>query len=432
MKQNSLFLSLFFILATTLFAQHSPAPIKLVDIILSPNSADWTYNTGEKAEVDVLVLKYGVPLSDVTVNYEYGQEMMAADKKGKLELKNGKGKLDIGTSKVPGFRVLKVHVMHNGKSYKSQAKVGYAPDKIAPTVNIPTDFDAYWQKALADNAKIPLDATVIYLPEYSDNEVAVYLVGIQNYKKSKRIYGYLCKPKKEGKYPVLFSPPGAGVKKIAPFTGYAKKGYISLCTEIHGITPELTKEQYKEVSRAIGDYMYINLDDKDNYYYKSVYVGCVRAIDYLCMLPEWDGKNVVVTGGSQGGALTMVTAGLDKRVTALAAFYPALCDMEGYLHNRAGGWPHIFKPSNQDKTATDKKIETASYYDVVNFAKRITASGFYSFGYNDNVCPPTSVYAAVNSVNAPKQLVVTPISYHWRFGESMDKAMTFLKESLTK
>lgn len=430
MRLHSVILYLSLFCAAICSAQHSPAPLKLVDIILSPNSSNWTYETGEQAEVDIAVLKYGVPIKDVTVKFEYGPEMMKADEKGLLKLKNGKGKINIGTSREPGFRVLKVQVMHDGKSYKNQAKVGYSPDKITPTVKMPKDFDAYWEKALADNARIPMDAQVKFLPEFSDNEVDVFLVGVQNYKKSKRIYGYLCKPKKAGKYPVLYSPPGAGVKKISPYTGYAKKGYISFCIEIHGITPELSKNQYKEVSRAIGDYAYINLDDKDNYYYKSVYLGCIRAIDYLCSLPEWDGKNVVVTGGSQGGALTMVAAGLDKRVTALAAFYPALCDMEGYLHGRAGGWPHLFKPSRQDKTSTPKKIETASYYDVVNFAKRIKAPGFYSFGYNDNVCPPTSTFSAYNSVEAPKELVVTPISGHWRFGESMDKAMKFLKGHL--
>lgn len=59
-------------------------------------------------------------------------------------------------------------------------------------------------------------------------------------------------------------------------------------------------------------------------------------MDFLCSLPDWDGKNVIVTGGSQGGALTLVTAALNEKVTMCAPFYPALCDLQGFRHDRAG------------------------------------------------------------------------------------------------
>ncbi len=307
-------------------------------------------------------------------------------------------------------------------------KVAFAPDKIKPTVELPKDFQGFWSNALKGNAKLPMDAKVIYKPEYSSGTVDVFLVSLQNYKKGKRIYGYLCKPKKEGKYPVLFNPPGAGIKKIHPNTYYADQGFVSLSIEIHGISPELSDEDYAGINYAFNDYWFNNLDDKDNYYYKSVYVGCVRAIDFLTSLPEFDGKNVLVAGGSQGGALTIVTAGLDKRVTGIAAFYPALCDLTGYLHNRAGGWPHTFSEKYAKVNRTPAKIETASYYDVVNFARNITVPGFYSTGYNDHTCPPTSVFSALNVINAPKNIVITPISGHWRFPESNDKATEWLKE----
>lgn len=61
------------------------------------------------------------------------------------------------------------------------------------------------------------------------------------------------------------------------------------------------------------------------------------AVDYLFTLEQFDGKNLTVQGGSHGGALAIITAALDNRVTGLVSFYPALCDLNGYLHNRAGG-----------------------------------------------------------------------------------------------
>lgn len=100
-----------------------------------------------------------------------------------------------------------------------------------------------------------------------------------------------------------------------------------------------------------------------------VYTGCIRALDFLCSLPEYDGENLGVIGGSQGGALAMVTAGLDSRVKALVAFYPALCDVTGYLHGvREDGQPCL-APQNQLLNNKPEKIETSRYYDVVNFAR---------------------------------------------------------------
>ena len=123
--------------------------------------------------------------------------------------------------------------------------------------------------------------------------------------------------KPNAKYPVVLCPPGAGIKTIKePMRNlyYAKNGFIRLEMEIHGLHPELSEATFKEISAAFSDnngYVQNGLDNRDNYYMKHVYAACVRAIDYLTSLPEWDGKNVFVQGGSQGGALSLITAALD-------------------------------------------------------------------------------------------------------------------------
>jgi cephalosporin-C deacetylase len=413
-------------------AQNAPAPLKMISFVLTPDAADWNYKTDQNASVQISAYRFGVPVSNANITYEIGPEQLPAEKKGSLVLKNGLGKIDVGTTHQPGFRQLVVRMEYNGRSYSDMVKLAYSPEQIAPTVPLPADFQQFWDNAKAEVAKVPMDVELTPLPQYATTTVDVFLVNLQNYKKGQRLYGYLCKPKAPGKYPVLFTPPGAGVKNIVPSTMFAEQGYISLSIEIHGISPMLDVETYGNISRALGDYMTIKLDDRDNYYYKKVYLGCVRSIDYLCSLPEWDGKNVVVTGGSQGGALSIVTAGLDKRVTCLAAFYPALCDITGYLHGRAGGWPHMLNKGNQPVNNTPEKLRTISYYDVVNFAKQVTAPGFYSWGYNDNTCPPTSVFAAINSVKASKTIVITPITGHWRFEETNQESLEWLKKQLVK
>ena len=407
-------------------AQNTAAPLKLVDIILTANHADWNYKLNEEATIKISVLRYGSPIENIEIEYQYGPEQLTPEKKAVLKLTNGIGEINIGTMKTPGFRQLKVQTKIDGYIYKDEIKAGFAPFEIQPTVSLPKDFDAFWEKAKDENKKIPMDAVITPKPELSTATVDVYLVRLQNYKLNHYLYGYLSKPKDNKKHPVLFNPPGAGVKKIVPITAYADQGFISFTTEIHGLSPELNDNELQEAKTKLNDYWAINLDDKNNYYYKSVYLGCVRAIDFLTTLPEFDHKNVVVTGGSQGGALTIVTAGIDKRVNYIASFYPALSDNSGYLHNRAGGWPSMFRDTSQKNIL--EKVKTMEYYDVVNFAKKINIPGFYSTGYNDNTCSPTSTHSAFNSVKAPKEIIITPISAHWRFGETNDKSIKWLQE----
>lgn len=419
-------------LFTNVLAQNTPAPSKLIEFVLTPNAMDWNYKVNDNTSIQVSVLKFGVPMQDVSISYEIGPEMLTPDKKGSMVLKNGQGKIEVGTAKQPGFRQLVVKTEYKDRTYSDMIKVAYSPERIEPTVLMPDDFIQFWENAKAEAARVPIDAIITPLPQYSTTTVDVFLVNLQNYKKGQRLFGYLCKPKATGKYPVVFSPPGAGVKSMLPSVAYAEQGYISLSIEIHGISPLLDNETYRNISTAFGDYTQNKIDDRDNYYYKSVYLGCVRSIDFLCSLPEWDKKNVVATGGSQGGALSIVTAALDKRVKCLAAFYPALCDMTGYLHGRAGGWPHLLSSRYQLINNTPEKLKTIGYYDVVNFARQITVPGFYSWGYNDNTCPPTSVFAAINSIKAPKTISITPISGHWRFEETNQESLDWIKKQLAK
>jgi cephalosporin-C deacetylase-like acetyl esterase len=187
----------------------------------------------------------------------------------------------------------------------------------------------------------------------------------------------------------------------------AERGIITLQVGIHGLPVILDQAVYDSLGRgALNGYQNYNLDDKTRYYYRRVYLGCVRANDYLVSHPKWNGRDLAVTGGSQGGALSIVTAALDPRVKGLAAFYPALADVTGYIDGRAGGWPHMFRATGEGSHRTPEKIATSKYYDVANFARRIKVPGLYSWGFNDETCPPTSMYAAYNLIPGQKQLLL--------------------------
>jgi Acetyl esterase (deacetylase) len=413
------------------FATAQSRPPHPIQVLVSPDKPDWNYVPGEKATFTIRVLKHQVPVDGAEVAYTVGPEKMAPASQGTLSTENGQGKVS-GTLKEPGFLRCEVRVTVDGVQYRGLATAGYAPESIQPTQELPADFWDFWNTAKAEAAKIPMDAKVTLLPEYCTAKADVYQVNIQNFETGGRIYGILAKPKAPGKHPAVLQVPGAGIRPYAGIVDLAEQGIITLQIGIHGIPVIYETGLYDDLrAAALKNYQFFNLDDRDQYYYKRVYLGCVRAVDYLCSLPEFDGTNLAVWGGSQGGALSIVTAALDDRIKYLVSLYPALCDLTGYLHGRAGGWPHMFNEANAPFMAKEEKIKVSAYYDVVNFARSVKVPGFYTWGYNDETCPPTSYYAAYNQVKAPKELMLVQETGHWTFPEQQTMITQWLIDKLS-
>jgi cephalosporin-C deacetylase-like acetyl esterase len=376
-------------------------------------------------------LQYGNPVKNAVIRYSIAPEKMEAIKKDSLVLPNGVLSVDGGTMSTPGFLRCTVTAFIDGKEYTKLATAGFDPLTIKPTVDNPSDFTQFWNKAKADLANIPIDARMTLIPERCTEKVNVYHVSLQNFRVGSRLYGILCVPKKDGKYPALLTVPGAGVRPYYGNITMAEKGLITFEIGIHGVPVNMDVSVYNNLGAgALNGYQNFNLDDRDRFYYKRVYLGCVRANDFIFSLSQFDGNNLAVTGGSQGGALSIITAGLDPRVKYLAAYYPALSDVTGYLKGRAGGWPHYFDKNNLAFNNKKDKIETVGYYDVVNFARLLKVPGMYSWGFNDDVCPPTSMYAAYNVITAPKSLYLALETGHWTFPEQIEKLNNWLLQKL--
>jgi len=429
-KISGYFLSV--LLSAIVCCCYSQPTEQYIKVVVAPDHTDWTYSPGEKVKFNITVLQSGNVLKNTVVKYEVGPEKMDAVKKDSLLLTSGMLMVDGGTMKEPGFLRCVATAFVNDKPYRGLATAAFNPLKIEPTIATPRDFTDYWTQAKAELAKIPLDARMVLMPERCTENVNVYHVNVQNYKLNTRLYGILCVPKKEGKYPAILQVPGAGARPYSGDITNAEKGFITLQIGIHGIPVNMDPIVYNNLMAGpLAGYWNYNLDDKDRYYYKRVYLGCVRAIDFITSLPQFDGANLGVMGGSQGGALSIVTAALDTRVKYLAAFYPALADVTGYLKGRAGGWPHLFDKTNLAFNNTSIKIETAGYYDVVNFARQLKVPGIYSMGFNDETCPPTSMYAAYNVITAPKELFIVPETGHWTYPEQNEKLTNWLVGKLT-
>ena len=432
MKRLSFILGLVY----TLFLSHSvwaqTRSNDLIQILVTPNKPDWTYQPGEEASFSVTVLEHQVPLKNVDVRYSIGLEKMTPSQSGTLVTKNPYTPVGKGTTlKEPGFLRCEALATVNGKEYRGIATAAFAPESIQPTQKLPDDFWQFWDNAKAVAAKVPMDAKLTLLPERCTEKADVYQVNIQHFETGARLYGILAMPKQAGKHPAVLQVPGAGIRPYAGIIDLAEKGIITLQIGIHGIPVTYGVDLYDNLRfGALKDYQFANLDDRDKYYYKRVYLGCVRAVDYLFSLPQFDGENIAVWGGSQGGALAITTAALDKRIKYLVSLYPALSDLTGYLHGRAGGWPHMFNSANAPFLAKEDKIKVSAYYDVVNFARSIQVPGFYTWGYNDDICPPTSFYSAYNQIKAPKECYLVQETGHWTFPQQQAKIQEWLLKQL--
>ncbi len=410
MKRFSLILTLLAAFAVSVVAQPR---VSKVQLILVPNHADALYSVGEKATMKLIALDCGMALNKGQVKIEVSEDLMPAHRTETIILNGNEASINAGTMKKPGFLRVKASITVAGKNYSSLATVGFDTDKLLPTVTQPEGFNAFWEKQVEAVRKVDLASIMTLLPERCTDEVLVYHVSYGNINRT-RMYGMLTIPRAEGKYPAVLRFPGAGVGEKGGDIAHAAQGAIILELGIHGIPVNASADVYSGLNAsALAQYPTYNVDDKYSYYYKRVYMGCVKGVDFLLSLPQCNGR-IGTLGGSQGGALSIVTSALDSRVVATAAYFPALCDMEGYMHGRAGGWPHLFK---SEANRTPQKIETARYYDVANFARNLTAPVFYVYGYNDLTCAPTTTCATYNSITAPKHLTIGENIGHWLYPE---------------
>ena len=290
-----------------------------------------------------------------------------------------------------------------------------APEELQCASKEPADFDEFWksQRALLD--KVPVKATREEVSAPND-AVTTYDVKV-DCAGSKPVSGYLSIPK--GAAPkscaVVVSYHGAGVR--SSYKPY-RPGAICFDVNAHGIPNGQPAEYYKNLSDGeLADYRTRNSNNRETIYFREMYLRVMRALDYVKTLPEWDGKRLVVTGGSQGGAQSIVAAALDHDVTLCVAGVPAVSDHTGSLVKppHKPGWPTFYYARDGVLTPEQAAIaKTVEYYDNVNFAKRIQCDTYFSTGFNDTTCAPVGVWLVYH--NLPKQcqkgLTMTPSGNH--------------------
>lgn len=410
----------------------NPAPsAKLTARVDKP---DAIYHKGETITFVVDVSENGKAVAEGEVHWTLVKDGLPLDKSGKAKVENGVAKIQ-GSLDEPGFVQARLSYKSNEKATPVTVMAGAAidPTEIARSMPAPDDFDSYWAGEKEKLAAIPANPQLTSVKSPVENteafDVKVASVGSP-------VSGYFVRPTKAKakSLPIILTVHGAGVRSssLPGAAGWAARGFLGMDINAHGLPNGEPEQFYKDLAAGdLLDYRTRGRESRETIYFHDMFLRLVRAIDFLTEQPEWDGKNVVVYGSSQGGYQAIVAGGLDPRVTFFGAGVPAGCDHSASLVNRIAGWPKLVLIEDGKPNAAS--LKAAGYYDAMNFAARTKAAGaFFTVGFIDTTCPPSSVYAAYNQLTIPKGIYNDIPSGHANSPEARDAVVAAILKSVGK
>ena len=387
-------------------------------VTVATNREDAIYNVGEQATFMIKVKQGAKNVKEGIVSYQFDNFLSGAASaqlpKGELSLGDADLRVVV-QGKRPGF--LRCQVTYqpvDGKPLKAIAGVGFSPAEILPSLPVPDDFDEFWTDQKQQLATVPVKP-ILQPVEHADRSIECFDVQVPCLGGAP-VSGYFAKPRTaaEKSLPAILWVHGAGVRSsnLVNAVKGARSGMLSVDINAHGLANGQSLEFYAKASTGpLNKYRLAGREDRNKIYFRGMYLRLVRAIDFLTSQPEWNGRDVVVVGHSQGGGQAIVAGGLDDRVTMIASGVPAICDHSGVMVGRVNGWPKLV-PIGSDGKAHPKILEASRYVDAVNFASRSHAEAIMSVGFIDSVCPPSSCYAAYNVLQGKKKIINEPLMGH--------------------
>ena len=369
-----------------------------VDLV--PEHASGIYAAGDMVGWTVTA-KPGVAVPPGGFSYTIKLNNATLLQDGKVDPAKGQNRIELKVRK-PGMVFLEIAAASKDDK-PALAGAAVSPEKLQPVVACPADFDAFWAGKLKMLAGVPAEP-VITPGDSGRSDVEYATVRLNNIEGS-HVYGQLAKPAREGKFPAILVMQWAG----GPYplqkswvVDRAAQGWLALNIEPHDVPGNMPQEFYDSLPALIKQYNTIYADDRDRCYFLRMYLGAVRAAEYLAGRPDWDGRVLVALGTSMGGQQSFAVAGLYPKITHMIVQVPAGADSQGELHGRHSSYPNWNLNNPQ-------VVKTALYFDTVNFAPRIHATSLVAMGFIDNVCAPTGIWTAYNQIAGPKE--VAPMIY---------------------
>jgi cephalosporin-C deacetylase len=300
----------------------------------------------------------------------------------------------------------------------------------------PADFDQFWKHTLEAESANPLEVRL----ERVDTDLSLIDIYDVTFRGAggTDVKGWLRLPAgATGPLAAVVTYVGYGGGRGRPeetliwvSAGYA---HLHMDTRGQGATWSLgDTEDFAVATPQVPGVMTRGIRSREEYYYRRLYVDAVRAVDVVKSLPQVDPNRVAVAGGSQGGGISLAVAGLRTDIAAAVAFVPFLCDIprgititDSYPYREVADYLRIHREN------TAQVLGVLAYFDGVNFARRATAAGYLSVGLMDEICPPSTVYAAFNNYAGPREIVEW--AYNGHEGGAIDDeraALQFLRRLL--
>jgi cephalosporin-C deacetylase len=303
--------------------------------------------------------------------------------------------------------------------------------RYKPSLYREDDFESYWRSTVAKAIGQPLNAELVpyNLPVRG---MACYAVRFDGFEGG-RIAGWYVRPEGAAKVPGLVHYHGYSGRGARPLDllAIASQGIAVLSMDCRGQNGQSQDTLVTPEGQHSG-WMTKGVRDPQTYYYRYAYADALRALELLARRSEVDGDRLAITGASQGGGLTLAVAALTERPLALAmADIPFLCDFRRAIEiTSIGPYPEITAFLRAFPALRERVIRTLSYCDCMNLAGWIRCRTIVCNCLCDDVCPPSTIFAAYHHMQCEKSMEVYPYHKHEMPYEQGEFRLRTLAETL--
>lgn len=292
----------------------------------------------------------------------------------------------------------------------------------------PRGYKKYWDGAMKELEKVKPYFKINQVDSLSTEKRNGFVVEMQSIG-NVTIRGYYFVPKGKKKYPAILNLPGYGYgfEYLDEFLKVDEEVIeLAICVRGHGISLEAFSTEF-----PVPGFIGYEICDKEKIAYRQIYMDCLRALEFLLSRDEVDQAKIGVLGGSQGGGMALMTAGLmPDKVHACAYFDPFPTDLSNHIEIRTLIEDELKSYLKYYGNTCDMETarNTFSFLDTRHFAKKITCPVLYVTGLRDDDCPPRLGFSAYNEITAHKSFKIFPGDSH--IGESnwKETMMSFFKE----
>lgn len=277
------------------------------------------------------------------------------------------------------------------------AGAGAEVEKIGYSDVVPSDFCEYWGKIekMIDDFPVQL----MYNKEIEAKQGFIaYDIRIKT-PEGRNASGILTMPQNEGSFPLRVSFRGYSVVgAVAEFC----EDTICACFNAHGIENDISQTEIEQkYSAELDGYGFKDDENQSNMttYWRGVMIRNLIGVKYLKTLDNWDGKTLIITGGSQGAFQATTVAAHTKGVTYLEIGVPWFCNLKGENNGYLAGWRPKFR-------------EGLRYFDTVAQGQFVKCPVKITAGLGDYICPPSSVMALYNGIKTLKTITFTQAATH--------------------